>query len=447
MRVGSRPGPARGAFGPRPTRARCGRRWPTTERGGRACSRTLGRQPYHDLPDLDRPPARRPGGRRPPRAAGPHGRGLVHRGRGGDRLARGRGASARRVSPPAPPQVRDTTEVAAAIRRAILPSGEVADDASPEAGRDLRADPGAPAQPAHSVMESYLRGKDAERLLQDKVVTTRNDRYVLLLKAEHRASSRASSTAARAPAQSVFVEPLPAVELNNDIVQLQDEERREVIRILPRADRPRGRARRRPGPAVERPGRAGRGPGHGPAGPRHGRGGAGDRGRALELELPDARHPLLMPALAERLGQDASGRREPVPVSLRLGFGEPVLVISGPNTGGKTVALKTVGLLRADGAVRACTCPPRAGARLPVFQRVFADIGDEQSIADQPVHLLRAPGRHRGDDARPRPCPRSCCSTRWARAPIPPRAARWASPSSTTSAGAGPWWWPPPTTA
>ena len=86
---------------------------------------------------------------------------------------------------------------------------------------------------------------------------------------------------------------------------------------------------------------------------------------ALELELPSARHPLLMPVLAERLGQDVRGRREPVPVSLRLGFGEPVLVISGPNTGGKTVALKTLGLF-ALMAQSGLHVPADAGARLPV---------------------------------------------------------------------------------
>ena len=76
--------------------------------------------------------------------------------------------------------------MAAAIRRAILPGGEVADDASPAPGRDPPRASRACSSQLQSVMESFLRGKDADRLLQDKLVTTRNDRYVLLLKAEHR---------------------------------------------------------------------------------------------------------------------------------------------------------------------------------------------------------------------------------------------------------------------
>jgi len=81
-------------------------------------------------------------------------------------------------------------------------------------------------------MEAFLRGKEADRLLQDKVITTRNDRYVLLLKAEYRGQVPGVIHGSSGSGQSLFVEPMPAVELNNDIVSLQDEERREVVRIL-----------------------------------------------------------------------------------------------------------------------------------------------------------------------------------------------------------------------
>jgi DNA mismatch repair protein MutS2 len=229
-------------------------------------------------------------------------------------------------------------------------------------------------------MEGYLRGADAERLLQDRIITTRNDRYVLLLKAENRGQLPGIIHGTSGSGASLFVEPLPAVELNNDIVQLQDGERNEVLRILQELT---ARAGHRaddlafmasvlgeldtvqamsllavdmdahPPEIVE--------------------------GSKPDLELLDSRHPLLMPKLAERLGIARS--KDPVSVSLRVGGEEPVLVISGPNTGGKTVALKTVGLF-ALMAQCGLHVPAAPGSRLPVFRRIYADIGDEQSIAE-----------------------------------------------------------------
>jgi DNA mismatch repair protein MutS2 len=338
----------------------------------------LGRQPYHDLPDIAAllPQAR---------VAGLH----LEPGDLLDLASFIQGAveiAFRAARAPGAPklsarasEVRDTTEVAEAIRRAILPSREVADDASPRLA-ELRRTLTRLRSQLTSVMESYLRDRDAERLLQDKVVTTRNDRYVLLVKTDHKGALPGVIHGSSGSGQSVFVEPLPAVSLNNDIVELQDEERREVIRILTEltgrvgaraddlgltvavvAELDAAQARAllaRDMQAVEP-----------------------EVTEALELDLPSARHPLLMPALLERLGQESGGRREPVPVSLRLGFGEPVLVISGPNTGGKTVALKTLGLF-ALMAQSGLHVPAADGARLPVFKRVYADIGDEQSIAE-----------------------------------------------------------------
>ena len=118
-----------------------------------------------------------------------------------------------------------------AIRRALLPTGEVADDASPRLAELRRALVRLKAQ-LTSVMEGYLRSPDSERLLQDRIVTTRNDRYVLLLKAEQKGQLPGIVHGTSGSGASLFVEPLPAVELNNDIVELQDEERREVVRIL-----------------------------------------------------------------------------------------------------------------------------------------------------------------------------------------------------------------------
>jgi len=200
----------------------------TTE--GTAVLRTLGRQPYHDLPDIA------PG----LQEAGVSGtfleplalsdvasfiEGAIEIGR---RVARAEGAPelAQLAS-----GVSDETEIASAIRRAILPGGEVADNASPRLAEIRRTLARLKSQ-LQSVMESYLQGKDADRLLQDKLITTRNDRYVLLLKAEHRGSVPGIIHGSSGSGASLFVEPMPAVEVNNDIVSMTEEEREEVIRIL-----------------------------------------------------------------------------------------------------------------------------------------------------------------------------------------------------------------------
>ncbi len=345
---------------------------------GVALLRTVGRQPYHDLPD----PAEALAGARVRGAhLDPRGlRDLASFIEGGIEIARrvARAEGTPRLSRLAS-EVKDTGEVAAAIRRALLPSGEVADDASPRLA-DIRRTLLRLRAQLTSVMEGYLRGADAERLLQDRIVTTRNDRYVLLLKAEHKGQLPGVIHGSSGSGASFFVEPLPAVSLNNDIVELQDEERAEVVRILEDLT---ARAGARAGDlalmasvlgeldavqamallAVDMDARA----------PEI------VEGASPELELVDSRHPLLMPRLAERLGIVRSS--EPVPVSLRVGGDASVLVISGPNTGGKTVALKTVGLF-ALMAQCGLHVPAAAGSRLPVFRRVFADIGDEQSIAE-----------------------------------------------------------------
>ncbi len=345
---------------------------------GVALLRVVGRQPYHDLPDPAEAlaGARVRGAHLDPRALAD----LASFIEGGVEISRrvARVDGTPRLSRLAS-EVRDTGDVAVAIRRALLPSGEVADDASPKLA-DIRRTLLRLKSQLTSVMEGYLRSRDAERLLQDRIITTRNDRYVLLLKAENKGELPGIIHGTSGSGASFFVEPLPAVELNNDIVELQDEERNEVLRILEDLT---ARAGYRaddlsfmssvlgeldavqamallavdmdahPPEIVE--------------------------GAKPDIDLVDSRHPLLMPKLAERLGIKRSS--EPVAVSLRVGGDEPVLVISGPNTGGKTVALKTVGLF-ALMAQCGLHVPAAPGSRLPVFRRVYADIGDEQSIAE-----------------------------------------------------------------
>ena len=338
----------------------------------------FGRQPYHDLPDPAEAlaGARVRGAHLEPRLLGD----LASFIEGGVEIARrvARAEGTPRLSRLAS-EVRDASDVAAAIRRAILPSGEVADDASPRLA-DVRRTLLRLKSQLTSVMEAYLRSPDAERLLQDRIVTTRNDRYVLLLKAESKGQLPGIIHGTSGSGASLFVEPLPAVELNNDIVELQDAERNEVLRILQDLT---ARAGDRASDLAHMASVLGEldavqamallateMDAHPPEIVVEG---------APEIELLDARHPLLMPRLAERLGIARSS--EPVPVSLRVGGEEPVLVVSGPNTGGKTVALKTVGL-SALMAQCGLHVPAAPGSRLPVFRRIYADIGDEQSIAE-----------------------------------------------------------------
>ncbi|HET7291350.1 MAG TPA: Smr/MutS family protein [Vicinamibacteria bacterium] len=323
-----------------------------------------GRQPYHDLPDPAEALATA-------RVEGAH----LEPGALLDVASFAEGASeiGRRVSqaPGAPALaalaagIAERADLVAEIRRAILPSRELADDASPRLAEIRRALVRKRAQ-LHGVMESYLKGRDADRLLQDKLITTRNDRYVLLLKAEHRGQIPGIVHGGSGSGQSVFVEPMPAVELNNDIVSLADDERAEVLRILREltsrvalraADLARAAEILGELDALQAMALLAHAMGaHAP-----------DIADGLDLELIDARHPLLS--------------KEPVPVSLRVGFGTPVLVISGPNTGGKTVALKTIGLF-ALMAQCGLHVPAADGSRLPVFRRLYADIGDDQSIAE-----------------------------------------------------------------
>jgi DNA mismatch repair protein MutS2 len=360
----------------------------TTE--GTAVLRALGRQPYHDLPDIA--PALQEAGVSgtflEPLALSDVAsfiEGAIEIGR---RVARAEGAPALAQLASG---VSDESEIASAIRRAILPGGEVADNASPRLAEIRRTLARLKSQ-LQSVMESYLQGKDADRLLQDKLITTRNDRYVLLLKAEHRGSVPGIIHGSSGSGASLFVEPMPAVEVNNDIVSMTEEEREEVIRILRGLTsrvRDRGPHLSRSveilgeldfaqamatvardmdaiAPDIASDTRSGLPQG----GPHRGEG----------LRLLQARHPLLMTAVVERVGIARRSTREPVPVTIEIKDGASILVISGPNTGGKTVALKTVGLL-ALMAQSGLHIPAAPGSSLPVFRRIYADIGDEQSIA------------------------------------------------------------------
>jgi DNA mismatch repair protein MutS2 len=250
----------------------------------------------------------------------------------------------------------------AQVRDKIDQSGEVVDHASPEL-KAIRERLRKQRTRLRGTLESYLRGKETAKYLQDQVVTERNGRYVLLIKAEHRSNIPGIVHGASASGASLFLEPLSTVEINNDIVALEQQEAEEVHRILlALSDTFRSR-----GADVNRTIEA-----------------ATEldviQARAAYSRLVDGVEPALSPDGAfELLAARHPLLKSPVPVLIRILPPANALLITGPNTGGKTVALKTAGLL-ALMAQAGLRIPAADGSRVPVFRSIFADIGDEQSI-------------------------------------------------------------------
>jgi len=262
----------------------------------------------------------------------------------------------------------DFREMQAAIRRCVLPNGEIKDDAS-AALRRIRASITETRESIQRNLKQILRARNAEA--GEDYVTLRNDRFVIPVRAEHRRSIPGVVHGASATGQTVFLEPFETVEANNQLVQLAEDEAAEILRILRELTEKLQMIR---GPLLTAAvtiaeldsvfARA-----------RF----AGEFDAAMpefsatnELRLEGARHPVLEDKLRKE-------NRAIVPMTLTLGGEERVLVISGPNTGGKTVALKTTGIA----ALAAQSGIPVAAqhAVLPLFDRVLVDIGDEQSIA------------------------------------------------------------------
>ena len=266
------------------------------------------------------------------------------------------------------------------VRKKVDASGEVADDAS-SVLKTIRSRARKQRNRLRGTLESYLRGRDTVRYLQEQVVTERNGRFVLIVRAEHRTAIPGIVHGSSASGASLFLEPLSTVDINNEIVALEEQERDELRRVLLALST----AFRRRAVDLHRTltvateidvlqARAAFAIAIGGVEP----GVAADH----TLELRDARHPLLMASVTSRLETPPreGAPVEPVPVDIVMSPPTRALIITGPNTGGKTVALKTAGLL-ALMAQAGLHIPAAPGSRVPVFRSVFADIGDEQSIA------------------------------------------------------------------
>jgi DNA mismatch repair protein MutS2 len=262
----------------------------------------------------------------------------------------------------------DFRDLHAAIRRCVLPNGEISDDAS-AALRRIRVSVAQTRESIQKTLKQILRARNAEA--GEDYVTLRNERFVIPVRAEHRRSVPGVVHGASATGQTVFMEPFETVEANNQLVQLAEDEAAEIVRILRELTEGLQRVR---GPLLAAAetiaeldsvfARARFAQEFDAAMPEF--------SETNELRLEGARHPVLEDKLRKE-------NRSIVPITLALGGEERVLVISGPNTGGKTVALKTTGMA----ALAAQSGIPVAAQRavLPLFDRVLVDIGDEQSIA------------------------------------------------------------------
>jgi DNA mismatch repair protein MutS2 len=258
------------------------------------------------------------------------------------------------------------------LRGSIGARGEILDSASFELG-DVRQNAQRVRGRIRRTLEDLLHADGLSGVFQDTLVTERNGRYVVPVRADHRGSLKGLIHDESASGQTLFMEPNAVLELNNELQALRRAEQREEERILRRLSA----EVRSASDALERNQqllarfdlRA--------ATARFGKlcdAVAPRLAMRPEIGLREARHPLLMFA--------ADGTAQPqqaVPIDLRLDEDKQVLVISGPNTGGKSVALKTIGLLVL--MVRSgLPIPCHPDSRLFLFPAVRADIGDEQSI-------------------------------------------------------------------
>ncbi|MCU0246477.1 MAG: endonuclease MutS2, partial [Bryobacter sp.] len=259
------------------------------------------------------------------------------------------------------------------LRGKILPDGTVADDASVALAR-LRRDKARQQKSIQDSLERFLRAHREDGLLQEQFVTIKNDRFVVPVVTGQQKKVTGVVHGASSSGQTVFLEPLETIELNNDLVRLNEEELREVHRILRELSAKLRAAQEDIARAV------------GTLAGLEVLFGIADFARAFDcvvprfsppearrLQLKAARHPLLEDVLKRQ-------QKRVVPITLALDEGQRSLLISGPNTGGKTVAMKTVGLLAL--MAQSGLPVPAEEAEFPLFEHVLADVGDQQSIAE-----------------------------------------------------------------
>ncbi|MCA1634552.1 MAG: Smr/MutS family protein [Acidobacteria bacterium] len=263
---------------------------------------------------------------------------------------------------------RTLPSLAARVFSKILPGGELDDRASPELAR-IRGEIVRLRSSITRSLEGLMRR--SEEAIQDALVTLRNDRFVIPVRSDHRGRVRGVAHGFSSSGATVFVEPLETIESNNELQHLRETEEREVTRILFTLTEELRQERQSIELAAASVAELDF-VGAKAALSIHLRSVEPSIDEGGALELVEARHPLLEENLR------AQGV-EVVPVSLRLDAERPVMVISGANAGGKTVVLKTAGLLSLM-ALSGLHVPARE-ASMPVYASVLADIGDRQSLA------------------------------------------------------------------
>jgi DNA mismatch repair protein MutS2 len=285
-------------------------------------------------------------------------------------------------------RVRDFNEFLRAFRNKIQPDGTLEDHASPELAR-VRREIERQRRSIQDSLRGYLRRLAEGGTAQDELITIRGERFVIPVKAEQKRRVQGVVHGASSSGQTVFVEPLETIEQNNELVRLLDDEQAEIHRILLEMTRRIGEhaeailaaadvlaelelqfAKARFAEdyncvAVSLNGIEGSDHDPGSDSP------SGCPPSETRLQLHNARHPLLEHNLKLK-GATV------VPVTVELEGPRRQLVITGPNTGGKTVTLKTVGLLAL--MAQSGVPVPADRAEMPVFDAVLADIGDYQSI-------------------------------------------------------------------
>ena len=260
-------------------------------------------------------------------------------------------------------QIEPLTLVSTEIRRCIIDEDEISDDASSNL-RQIRRNMKITGDRIHTQLSSLVNGS-ARNYLQDSVITMRNGRYCIPVKAEYKGQVPGMVHDQSSTGSTLFIEPMAIVKLNNDIRELELEEQKEIevilstlsqqtaeqtdsiradLNIMVQLDVIFARASLAMDMNATEPI-------------------FNDEGR---IRLKQARHPLI-------------DKKKAVPIDIRLGDDFDLLVITGPNTGGKTVSLKTVGLLTLMGQ-SGLHIPTLDRSELALFEEVYADIGDEQSI-------------------------------------------------------------------